>query len=72
MREHGYQNLRIDAFNLATEGYSTEQIAQKIAELRHKMQGYEAKYGCDYSTFVKQAATDEGFEALGIRACLRR
>ena len=50
-----------DAFDLAIQRYAIEQITRKIAELRSRSEQYEAKYQCDYSTFVKRVATDEAF-----------
>ena len=49
------------AVDLALQRYTIEQIAAKIAELRQRAQGYEAKYGVDYSTFAQRMAHDETF-----------
>jgi hypothetical protein len=50
-----------DAFNLAIQRYTIEQITTKIAELRQRAEKYEAKYQSDYTTFVERVATDEAF-----------
>lgn len=52
-----------EAFNLAIQRYTIEQITGKIADLRHKTAEYERKYHCDYTTFVQRMATDETFIA---------
>ncbi len=49
------------AVDLAIQRYAIEQITRKIAELRSRSEQYEAKYSCDYSTFVKRIAIDEAF-----------
>ncbi len=53
-----------DAFDLAIQRYTIEQITRKIAELRHRAEKYVSKYGCDYDTFVKRMAMDETFAAV--------
>lgn len=50
-----------DAFDLAIQRYTIEQITTKIAELRQRAETYGAKYGCDYTVFMKRMATDEAF-----------
>jgi len=50
-----------DAFDLAIQRYTIEQITAKIATLRQQAEMYAAKYQCDYTTFVKRMATDETF-----------
>ena len=49
------------AVDLALQRYTIEQITAKIARLRQRVQGYEAKYGMDYPTFARQIAGDESF-----------
>ena len=49
------------AVDLALQRYTIEQITAKIAELRQRAQGYEAKYRVDYSTFSQRMARDEAF-----------
>ncbi|HRJ43848.1 MAG TPA: hypothetical protein PL105_18315 [Caldilineaceae bacterium] len=52
-----------DAFDLAIQRYTIEQITGKIANLRHKAAEYERKYHCDYTSFVQRMTTDENFIA---------
>jgi hypothetical protein len=51
------------AVDVALQRYAIEQITAKIAELRQRDQAWQAKYGCDYDTFVQRSASDEGFVA---------
>jgi len=51
------------AVDVALQRYAIEQITAKIAELRQRDQAWQAKYGCDYDTFVQRIASDEGFVA---------
>ncbi len=52
-----------DAFDLAIQRYTIEQITGKIANLRHKAAEYKRKYHCDYTSFVQRMTTDENFIA---------
>lgn len=47
--------------NLALQRYAIVRIADRIAELRQRDQDLQAKYGCDYETFIKRTASDEEF-----------
>ncbi len=49
------------AVEMALQRYTIDQITAKIAELRQRDQAWQAKYGCDYDTFVQQIASDETF-----------
>lgn len=49
------------AIDLALQRYTIEQITTKMAELRQREAGYQAKYGLDYPTFARRAAKDEKF-----------
>ena len=49
------------AVDLALQRYTIEQITAKIAQLRQRAQGYQAKYGMDYPTFTERVARDEAF-----------
>jgi hypothetical protein len=49
------------AVDLALQRYTIEQITAKIAQLRQRDQGYQAKYGMDYPTFTQRIAHDEAF-----------
>lgn len=55
-----FGNLQ-DAFDLAIQRYTIEQITAKICDFRQKAAKYEAKYQSDYAAFVKRVATDEAF-----------
>jgi len=50
-----------DAFDLAIQRYTIEEITRKIAELRQRIERYEVKYQNNYRTFVKRMAVDEQF-----------
>ena len=47
--------------NLALQRYAVEQITTRITELRQRDRDFQAKYGCDYETFVERTASDEKF-----------
>lgn len=49
------------AVDVALQRYAIEQITAKIAELRQHDREWQAKYGCDYGTFVQRIANDEDF-----------
>ena len=50
-----------DSVNAALQRYTIDQITTKINELRRKDQGYQKKYGVEYSAFVKRTSEDEEF-----------
>jgi len=50
-----------ETVDLALQRYAVEQIVARIAKLRQREQGFQAKYGCDYEIFVEQTASDEEF-----------
>ncbi len=47
--------------DLALERYTIEQIAERLAELRHRDAQYRAKFGFDYPDFARRIASDETF-----------
>ena|SRR5437762_10161619 len=49
------------AVDLALQRYTIEQITAKIAWLHQRDQGYQAKYGLDYTTFTQHIVRDEAF-----------
>ena len=49
------------AVDLALQRYTIEQIGAKIAQLHQREQGYQAKYGMDYNTFMQRIVRDEAF-----------
>ena len=49
------------AVDLAIQRYTIEQISAKIAWLHQRDQGYQAKYGMDYTTFTQRIIRDEAF-----------
>jgi hypothetical protein len=49
------------AVDLALQRYTIEQVTARIAQLRQRDQGYQAKYGMDYPTFTQRIAHDEAF-----------
>ena len=49
------------AVDLALQRYTIEQVTAKLADLRQREAGYQAKYGMDYPTFVQRLATDADF-----------
>jgi len=49
------------AVDVALQRYTIEQITAKIAQLRQRVQRYEAKYALDYPTFARRSAGDESF-----------
>jgi hypothetical protein len=49
------------AVDLALQRYTIEQIIAKIAWLHQRDQGYQAKYGVDYTTFTQRIVRDEAF-----------
>lgn len=49
--------------DLALQRYIIEQITSKIAHLREKDRAFQAKYDCDYATFVERISRDEQFIA---------
>lgn len=49
------------AVDLALQRYTIEQITAKIAQLRQRDHGYQAKYGMGYPTFTQRIAHDEAF-----------
>lgn len=51
------------AVDMALQRYAIDQVAARIAELRQRDQAWQAKYGCDYDTFVQRIARDEAFVA---------
>jgi len=50
-----------EAVETALRRYAIERIVEKIAELRRRERKWQAKYGCDYDTFVRRTASDEEF-----------
>jgi len=50
-----------ESVNAAVQRYTIEQVTSKIAELRHKDEDYQKKYGLDYSAFAKRTSEDEEF-----------
>ncbi len=50
-----------ESVNTAVQRYTIDQITTKINELRRKDQGYQKKYGMEYSAFVKRTSEDEEF-----------
>jgi hypothetical protein len=49
------------AVDVALQRYTIEQITTKIAELRHRDQSYQDKYGMTYASFIQRTAQDEAF-----------
>src|SRR5215468_3723360 len=49
------------AVDRALQRYTIDQITAKIAQLRHRDQGYQTKYGRDYPTLAQRIAHDEAF-----------
>ncbi len=49
--------------DLALQRYIIEQVTSKIAHLREKDRAFQAKYSCDYPTFVERISNDEQFIA---------
>lgn len=50
-----------ESVNAAVQRYTIEQVTTKITELRHKDEGYQKKYGMEYSAFAKRTSEDEEF-----------
>lgn len=50
-----------ESVNAAVQRYTIEQITTKVNELRRKNEGYQKKYGLEYSAFAKRTAEDEEF-----------
>jgi hypothetical protein len=50
-----------ETVNLALRRYAVEQIASRIVELAQRDRDFQAKYGCDYATFIERTASDEAF-----------
>jgi lipase chaperone LimK len=49
------------AVDLAVQRHAIEQVTVKVAELRRRAAGYQARYGMDYAQFTQRVATDEQY-----------
>ena len=50
-----------ESVNTAVQRYTIEQITNKITDFRRKAEGFQKKYGMEYSAFAKRSAGDEEF-----------
>ena len=50
-----------ESVNAAVQRYTIEQVTTKITELRRKDEGFQKKYGLEFSAFVKRTSEDEEF-----------
>jgi hypothetical protein len=49
------------AVDLALQRYLIDQVTARIASLKRKDRAFQTKYGCDYETFSRRTAEDEGY-----------
>jgi hypothetical protein len=52
-----YEDLQEDIDDVLRE-HALKQVEQRLAEANQQVQRWEAKYGCDYDTFIRRAAAD--------------
>ena len=50
-----------ESVNAALQRYTIEQITTRVNELRRKDEGYQKKYGMEYSAFAERAGEAEEF-----------